>query len=700
MKTIIKYLLTLSIVILHSNANLVFSQSDFWSPTRGPFGGTAREIYVSTNGNILTGSFNGGIFSTTDGGHNWNEAGLGGKSPYGIAVNQSGHIFAGTSHGTYRSIDNGQTWQLVYDFTLNTLVISSLQYIIGGSQGSGPTIGSILRSTDNGNSWETYGPLNTAVFSLSIDLNGRLYAGSVDGVYRSTDEGLNWSSIGLPGQLIFSIALDSSNNIFAGSVAGIHKSTDNGITWNFSSLGNQVNDIKIANSQTMYAGTFFNGVFRSTNNGSSWTGLNTGLTNRNVWCLGINLLGDIIAGTEGGGIFRLPFKGNSWIQADNGFSNTFINVLAKSPNGTIFAGTGELFGYVYQSTNNGNDWARLNTGITNPVASLGINNNGNIFAGTLGGGILRSLNNGIDWTQVNNGLTNFNISSIAFTSTQNVFAASEGGGVFRSTDNGNNWSPVNNGIINFTMTSLAKNSSDAIYTGSYGHGVYSTTNEGQIWISINSDLPDLQIISMAINSSGHIFVGTENAGVFKSTNSGSSWLPLGLGNARVIELTVALNNQVFAGSNYEGAFHSTDNGNNWIQINGGLTNTIVPSILVHSTGYVFAGTYGNGVFKSINQITDIANLTLTIPTEFELYDNYPNPFNPSTTIRFKLPVESIVKLSIYDIIGSEVSILVYEKLRIGIYEYQWNASQFSSGTYFCRIESEGFTKVKKMTLIK
>lgn len=700
MKAIIKYLLVITIVILYSNPNHLFSQSNFWNPTNGPFGGTGREIYTASNGDIFAGSFNGGMFRSTNGGNNWDEYGLGGTSPYAITVNQSGDIFTGTSHGTFRSTDNGQTWVLVYFSTINSLQISTSQYIIGGSQGGSPTSGSIFRSEDNGNSWQTVGPNNNAIFCLTIDLSGTLYAGSTFGVYRSTDEGLNWNNIGLPGQTIFSIAVDSLNNLFAGASNGIHRSTDNGTTWNFTSLGYHVNDIKIAGSQRMYAGTFSGGVFFSSN-GFDWSPLNTGLTNPNVWSLGINLSGDVIAGTEGGGLFKFPFNGNSWVQSDNGFSNTFVNALARSPNGNIFAGTGELFGAIYISSNNGTDWIKLNTGNTTSVSSIGINTFGHIFAGTYGGGILRSLNNGANWSLVNSGLTNLNINAIVFTFSQNVFAATEGGGVFRSTNNGSNWSAVNIGIINFTITSLAVNSNNVLYAGSYGNGVYSSTNEGEIWISVNSDLTDLLIISLAVNSSGHIFAGTEVGGVFRSTNSGGSWQSLGLASARVIELTTAaFNNDIFAGSNYEGAFQSTDNGNSWNEINGGLDNTTVPSILIHSTGFAFAGTYGNGVFKSINPLTNISNTSTNIITEFKLFDNYPNPFNPVTAIKFNLPVESNVKLNIYDMTGREVAVLANERLETGAHEYKWNASEFSSGTYFCRIETEGFTEVKKMTLIK
>lgn len=86
--------------------------------------------------------------------------------------------------------------------------------------------------------------------------------------------------------------------------------------------------------------------------------------------------------------------------------------------------------------------------------------------------------------------------------------------------------------------------------------------------------------------------------------------------------------------------------------------------------------------------------------KIRLNDNFPNPFNPTTKISFNLPVSSNVKLSIYDISGREVALLENNVLQSGNYQYEWNAAQYSSGTYFYRIEAEGFVQTKKMLLIK
>lgn len=89
-----------------------------------------------------------------------------------------------------------------------------------------------------------------------------------------------------------------------------------------------------------------------------------------------------------------------------------------------------------------------------------------------------------------------------------------------------------------------------------------------------------------------------------------------------------------------------------------------------------------------------------VPAEFGLKQNYPNPFNPQTTIPFSLPVESDVRITIYDILGRRVTTLVNETLSAGNHEIQWNASQLASGIYIYRMQANNQVITKKLTVIK
>jgi len=87
-------------------------------------------------------------------------------------------------------------------------------------------------------------------------------------------------------------------------------------------------------------------------------------------------------------------------------------------------------------------------------------------------------------------------------------------------------------------------------------------------------------------------------------------------------------------------------------------------------------------------------------TDFGLYQNYPNPFNPSTTIGYYLPDDSNVRLTVFDINGREVAVLINESQKKGSYEITFNASKLSTGAYFYKLVANEFSDVKRMLLVK
>jgi len=100
-------------------------------------------------------------------------------------------------------------------------------------------------------------------------------------------------------------------------------------------------------------------------------------------------------------------------------------------------------------------------------------------------------------------------------------------------------------------------------------------------------------------------------------------------------------------------------------------------------------------------ITDVDERPVSVvPDDFVIYANYPNPFNPTTTIRYGIPHTSHVTLSVYNMLGQEISVLVDDEETGGMYEVRWDASDMPSGIYFYRIQAGSWQKVRRMILMR
>jgi hypothetical protein len=134
---------------------------------------------------------------------------------------------------------------------------------------------------------------------------------------------------------------------------------------------------------------------------------------------------------------------------------------------------------------------------------------------------------------------------------------------------------------------------------------------------------------------------------------------------------------------------------------------IVKSFTGQITGQTAAGLAEVETIARISyyEIIGVKQITSAVPSEFILYQNYPNPFNPVTKIKFDFPLSKgsgtkNVKIIVYNVLGKEITVLLNEQLFPGSYEIKWNAENYSSGVYFYRIETKGFSETKKMVLLK
>jgi V8-like Glu-specific endopeptidase len=167
--------------------------------------------------------------------------------------------------------------------------------------------------------------------------------------------------------------------------------------------------------------------------------------------------------------------------------------------------------------------------------------------------------------------------------------------------------------------------------------------------------------------------------------------------------TTETNNQGFE---IERASSSTTPVQEWEQVGyvAGFGTTTEPKSYSFIDSKLEAGTYSyrlkqidfDGTFTYSSEV----NTDVELPLEYVLEQNYPNPFNPSTKIKFVLPVETKVRLNVYNTLGQEVAEIFNGNLKEGYHEVVFDAGSLTSGIYFYRLEADKFVDVKKMIILK
>jgi len=639
------------------------------------------DCFVVMDSEIIAGTYMNGVIHSKDGGITWNMTDTSFHKEINAITVDGNYIFAGGG-GMYRSTDRGANWNVIqnglqYGQTTVTGIVATEGKIIAS------TFDGVVVSVDSGNDWSTLVTTNDAdvVTNCISIIDSTVLVGWPGGIIRSTDDGRSWyvPSGYISTSATFSIIGDSSR-IYAGTISGVHISTDNGLTWTPVNIGFPGEQAWwIAKDDTNIFSATNLGVYHSTNEGASWSPVSNGI---------IGWGGDYITG--------------------NG-SNIFTYM--SSPTGGSFL--------LYNSTDNGNTW-KVDTSMHCFIQSMAFSNQA-IYAAT-NCGIFESINNGESWSGINGGVmdTVYPVSLVESNSNL-IVSAQEPGMLFLSTDNGTTWANVGKNLPRIGPLAV---SGQYVYAGNEGDwgnnndGIYRSSDGGLSWTQINDTLVNISsIVASGSNIiAGRYFppvpVGTSlppPGGVFISTDNGQSWSSYVNGlpqNPHVNSLAMHGDN-IFVGlssayGNYSGPIYSSSIGKEqWKAIGDGLPIARIQSIYVNDSS-VFVGIIDAGVWRiPLSGLTYVKHTkTNSTPIYYRLEQNYPNPFNPSTIIEYSIPIESKIKLEIFDILGRKISTLENKDERAGIHQVKFNASGLASGIYFYQLRAGNIISTKKMLLLK
>ncbi|MCI0449555.1 MAG: T9SS type A sorting domain-containing protein [Chlorobi bacterium] len=254
-----------------------------------------------------------------------------------------------------------------------------------------------------------------------------------------------------------------------------------------------------------------------------------------------------------------------------------------------------------------------------------------------------------------------------------------GTGIVVLNDNGstfNNWTATGPWDITTSQFNSPPSSFTDSPTGNYGNNInVSMTLTNPINVSANP-VVYLSFFHKYTTEAGYDFCYVE-----VSSNNGSNWSTVAQYDGTLSTWT----EQVFDITQYA-------NGSTQMKIRFRLQTD--PSL-------TFDGWYVDDI-KVTNYCGTLVGISgnSQLPGTFALAQNFPNPFNPGTVIKYQLPKESLVKITIYDVLGKNVATLINEKKNAGYHQVEFNASGLASGLYLYKIEAGSFTDVKKMMLIK
>jgi len=674
-----------------------------------------------------------GIYKSTNGGNSWIFSGLPNSFNIGnIAINPQNtqELYAAVlgacrrnnpERGLYKSTNAGLSWFLsmfvsdsagAVDVVINPQSPNKIyaafwertrreNYIKYGGPNS-----ALYYSSNSGTSWNvlnggfpsndaTLGRISLDICSLNPDI---IYAftaytnGNNRGLYKSTDAGQNWnyinSSVGGSSNYawfnrICKVSPANPDVVYCGGL-NMQVSVNGGASFSFmgeSHVDQHAVAFAQSNSNFVIVGND-GGIDYSSNGGASWNASTT-LPVTQFYAGDINYQSpaDLMAGAQDNGTVRSSNGGlGNWFEENggDGFYCLFDytnpqRMYAESQNGSIVKSTNG--GLSFTSGTSGLDLAYTNWSTpyimdkTNPLI---------MYCGTYK--IFKTTNGMQSWSVISPDLAKAHVASLGTVTTldvsksnpQVIYAGTDDANVWCTTNGGINWNLINSGLPNrwVTRVTIHPDSANICYVSlsgykvdSSGAHIYKTTNFGLNWIPKNSNLPDAPINDILIDSRDRkiLYIATD-IGVMVSYNDGQYWQILGTGYPSYIPV-------------HDLTFHEP-------------------------TLKLVAWTHGRSSFSimlpPISGIHHNGNNEIS----FKLYDNYPNPFNGSTVIKYSLSKQSQIKFSIYDITGRLILNLDEGKKSSGTYNHILNLQNHSSGVYILKLEVNNYSSTKKLVLIR
>ena len=670
-----------------------------WTNTNGPDGGYV--IHISGDESTLFGSTGSMIYQSTDKGSVWSKIDLAATKIYVT----SNLVYAQhATLGGFVSSDGGNTFELIEDgipaynyFPFITVARDSIFGIAGDK---------VFQLDPTAKRWNAKG---SATYGNTLSgTSSELFALGFGSVKSLSPSGtFSTYGTGFPAAEFPTFAFEIGNSMIVTTSAGAWKSgADSVWTKIFTNIGG-FNTLVEHDGAVM--GISYGKLMTSPDSGSTWaevsveSELKPSLNYPNLYKIGATLYA---AGIQ------IPIKsedgGLNWTKTGiEGLKNPILSGIFAIDDlvfATSSAAPGGNGGFgVYKSTDNGLTWELKTEGLVSTrvfrVRKIGAN----LYAATVDG-LHVSTDEGETWAQIAS--TKGNTISDVFAVDENKMIIA-GSKIWTTTDGGET-------LTETTLQATLTASLPMIHniTGRLFYGIYMSEDAGDTWIATPKFNNTSRGADVVFDDQAYSFWADSRGAVsiYKLTSTATEWEKVQITGLTGVGIThlFELNNEIYIyGSSYafiDGAFvvsYKLYKSTNGIDFEEHSTFDEAPTGTVFLSGndsYLFMGSVHSTVYRYSLEPTSIQ--TEQNPSSFTLLKNYPNPFNPSTTISLELAKSEQIKLEVFALNGQRIQTLANGFQKAGSHSFPFDASNLSSGVYVLRLTSESQLATHKMTLIK
>lgn len=640
-------------------------------------------------------------------------------------VNSQVGFVAGNNGVIYKTTNGGQSWIFIADTTFYNGGINDIYafndstLVVVGSY-STKAQSNVIITRNNGKNWSKISTNNDrTLYRIKVFAPNQIFmVGSSKTILKSTDTLKTFTTIPITGggTTLYDITkVDSLNYVIVGTTGNFAKSSNGGTSF----IAIDTTDSK----QPLYAVSFIgnkgiaigsNGEwYRSFDGGNTWT-IIPALTTE-VLKASIVVNNKIIVGGYQSVMFYTTDFGNNWKDIANSYRN-FYSVYVENQNNFLAVG-GSADGTrcdASYTTDGGESWNKLPIVIQNTLLDGYKKGNYVVVCGNKST-FYYTKNLGTLWTNKSYGYgaTTFQY-KVHFFNVDTGYIANSDGEIYFTTNSGNSFitciSEYAQKTKFYDIQMISKTRGFAVGTGKK---IYETFN-GTTFVSeglAQIKTAEIRGISMLNENVGYI-CGT-NGAVYKTNNafldvtlisdtikySGVTLRSIAAINENSVWAVGVKTTKVGTASVDSGIVMKLVNGS--MQIVANLGANIPTRIVKLGTNSYLISALNAKVYKIIDNDATTSNEKFSKNTLiYDILPNYPNPFNPTTNIKVVIPKTSNIKLNVYDITGKVIKTIYTGQISAGVHQFELNGNNLSSGIYFCRLESDNFTKSIKMILMK